>query len=61
MTTDWEKRYVRKPSPASRPQTVTSYYYAYDADGEFKGEVVLTNDTKKRYEERGYTFKRRRG
>jgi hypothetical protein len=61
MATDWERRYVRKPNERSKPQTpITSYYYAY-LDEEFKGEVKLTNDTKKRYEAMGYTFKRRRG
>lgn len=37
---------------------ISSRYKAYDPDGNFVEVVALTNDRKRRYEERGYTFKR---
>lgn len=41
---------------------VTSRYWAYDKDGNFKGEVKLNARRKKYYEdEKGMTFKRPKG
>lgn len=37
---------------------ITSRYKAYDASGAYKGIVTLTNDRKKRYEEKGFRFVR---
>lgn len=37
---------------------VTSRYKAYDPNGNFREIVSLTNDSKRRYEARGWTFKR---
>lgn len=59
MPTDHERRYVRVPSPEQKPRMVISRFFAYDTDGNFKGEVRLTNERKRWYEARGYTFKRR--
>lgn len=57
---DLKRRYVRKPKPESKIADLsTSRWYAYDASGDFKGEVLLTNDTKKRYEAKGFTFRRK--
>lgn len=53
-----KNRHVRKPKPESRINLL-GYFYAYDKDGNFQGEVKLTNNKKKWYEERGFTFKRR--
>jgi hypothetical protein len=35
---------------------ITSRYKAWDKDGNYKGVVTLTNDRKRKYEERGFTF-----
>lgn len=37
---------------------ITSRYKAYNPQGEFVEIVKLTNDSKRRYEARGWTFKR---
>lgn len=53
----YTNKYARKPKPESKPGlAVTRRYWAY-LDGEFKGEAVLSNEGKKRHEEKGYTFK----
>ena len=59
MTTDHERKYVRKPKPESKGPSMiaTRKYYGYDSDGKLKGVVKLTNDAKARHEARGYTFK----
>ena len=37
---------------------ISSRYKAYGPDGKFIEIVALTNDRKRQYEERGYTFTR---
>lgn len=37
---------------------ISSRYKAFNPDGVFVEVVALTNDTKKRYERMGWTFKR---
>ncbi len=37
---------------------ITSRYKAFDAEGKYKGIVSLTNDSKRRYEAKGFTFTR---
>lgn len=37
---------------------ISSRYKAYDPDGNYREVVSLTNDTKRRYERMGWTFKR---
>lgn len=37
---------------------ITSRYKAWDKDGNYKGVVTLTNDRKRKYEEKGFTFTR---
>ncbi len=38
--------------------TITKKYWAYDKDGNFKGEVKLTSQARERYERQfGMTFK----
>lgn len=38
--------------------TISSRYKAWDKNGVYKGVVSLTNETKRRYEEKGFTFVR---
>ncbi|MFE6856408.1 hypothetical protein ACFVDH_37150 [Streptomyces sp. NPDC057674] len=54
-------RYVRPHKESSKVREVWSSFFAYDADGTYKGEVKLTAKTKERYEAMGFTFKRRNG
>ncbi|MFF8831345.1 hypothetical protein [Streptomyces sp. NPDC015131] len=43
----------------AKPMDIVSYYYAYK-DGKFVAEVKLTSQSKRRYEDMGWEFKRRK-
>lgn len=40
------------------PTLISSRYKAFDPDGKYKEIVSLTNDAKKKYEDKGWTFVR---
>lgn len=55
---DIQRMYVRTPKPESKTSLrVDRLWWAYDKDGNNRGQVRLTNSSKKRYEDMGFTFK----
>lgn len=56
MTTEHERRYVRKPKPESKV-TVYQWYRATAPDGTDRGRVRLNNDGRAKWEAKGFTFK----
>lgn len=51
-------KYLNYSKADARQQFITSRYKAYDPKGVYKDIVTLTNDSKLRYEAKGWTFKR---
>lgn len=55
---DIQRKYVRQPKEASKVgMRVDRLWWAYDKDGNNRGQVRLTNNSKKRYEDMGFTFR----